>query len=258
MRTVVDAALDAQAIEREKGQEDLDLEHLVSAKTAQYRGMSDEELCTRLGVKYDPANKSLWVILTYRMLGITSNKSSEFMKANISVRTIRVESDGGIRESMSLTPFDFSELINETWENSELFTYFDETRFLLVVFKSDGENYRLSGSAFWNMPAALLADDIKKGWDTIRNAVIGGVQFTEKMDRNGKLTFLNNLPKKGDNTAIHIRPHAIKSAYRFSSGVEIGNVKRDASQLPDGQWMTRQSFWLNNDFVAAQIEELRL
>ena len=256
MRTIVDKALDAQSIARDVNQTDFSLEQLVKARVAPFIGISDRELCERLGVEYDSDNKSLWVKLAYRILGVTSYKSSEFMKANITIRSIRKESNGNIIESMSLTPFEFSDFASESWEDSWLFTYLDETRFLFVVFAYDGSDYRLEDCVFWNMPARLLNTDVRDGWEAIKEIVLSGVRFSSKADKNGKISYKNNLPKKGDNPIIHIRPHAVQSAYRFTDGREVGNVERDASELPDGQWMTKQSFWLNNDFVALQIASL--
>ena len=64
---------------------------------------------------------------------------------------------------------------------------------------------------------------------------------------------MNNLPKKNANEIIHIRPHAQKSAYLFSNGQTMGNINRDANELPDGQWMTTQSFWINNEYILEQL-----
>lgn len=258
MRTIVDKALDAQSISRDPAQIELSLEDLVKARIAPFIGYTDRELCERLGIEYETGNKSLWVNLTYRMLGITNNKSSEFMKANITVRTIRKETDGTIVESLSLAPFEFNDLAGESWEESSLYTYLDETRFFFVVFASDGNNYKLQGCVFWNMPAKLLDTTVRDGWEAIKKVVISGVEFTSRIDKHENVSYQNSLPKKGDNPIIHIRPHAKLSAYRFADGQEIGNVDRDASELPDGQWMTKQSFWLNNDFVASQISNLGL
>lgn len=29
----------------------------------------------------------------------------------------------------------------------------------------------------------------------------------------------------------------------------------DAEQLPDGRWMTKQSFWLNNTYILSQLDD---
>ncbi len=91
--------------------------------------------------------------------------------------------------------------------------------------------------------------------ENIRNVIIDGVKFTPKTDKNGKVIYSNNLPNKESNRVIHIRPHAQKSAYRFEDGTEIGNVSRDANELPDGRYMTNQSFWLNNTYVLSQLNK---
>lgn len=258
VRTIVEAALDAQPILRDAGEEGLDLERLIQAKIKRYIGMSDTQLCARFGVDYELKPEARWAKLTYCMLGISSNKSSEFIKANISVRSIREEVDGRVVESMSLAPFEFLSLANETWEESELFTYFEETRFFFVVYKSDGKSYNLKRFAFWNMPAKLLNSDVRKGWENIKNAITRGVKFVERSGANGRCYYENNLPKKCDNQVIHLRPHAKKAAYRFLDGREIGNIKSHASELPDGQWMTKQSFWLNNSFIRDLITKFEI
>ena len=64
----------------------------------------------------------------------------------------------------------------------------------------------------------------------------------------------NNLPKKSDNPIIHIRPHAKKSAYKLKSGYIVGNIERDANELPNGEYMTTQSFWINNTYILSQLK----
>mgnify|MGYP000730241130 FL=1 len=87
------------------------------------------------------------------MLGIKSNKAEEFVKANVVVKTIRVENNNKIKEHMSFPIFRFKELVEEDWGNSTFGNYLRETRFLFVVYKFDenGE-LRLRGAQFWNMP----------------------------------------------------------------------------------------------------------
>ena len=51
-----------------------------------------------------------------------------------------------------------------------------------------------------------------------------------------------------------MRPHATKAAYRFRNGEEYGNVERDANELPNGEFMTTQSFWINNSYIIKQLK----
>ena len=175
------------------------------------------------------------------------------MKANITVRSIRMELNGRIKESLSLAPFEFNELVNESWNNSQLLNYLEETRFLFAAYKSFGGYYKFAGCSFWNMPTKLLDEAVKNGWEEIRQSIMAGIKFTKEPRKNGRFVYENTLPKKSNNSVIHIRPHAKQAAYRFADGTEIGNVERDASELPDGQWMTKQSFWLNNEFIVSQL-----
>lgn len=59
-------------------------------------------------------------------------------------------------ESMSLPSINFRELAEEDYEDSSFCNYFEETKFLFVVYKSNGENYVLKGAQLWNMPASDL------------------------------------------------------------------------------------------------------
>lgn len=212
-------------------------------------GKSDYQLCNELGREYNN-NKAQWIDLSYRMLGIKSNKAEEFEKANIVVKAIRIEENGNIKENMSFPVFKYLDIINEEWEDSELNNYFDETKFLFVVFKKKGDKYYLKGSQFWNMPYEVLNGEVKNGWLKTVNTIRTGVQWNVEVDSNGKNIVRNNLLKKSENRIIHIRPHAQKSYYEYTDGKIIGNGKKsDANVLPDGRYMTNHCFWINNDYI---------
>ena len=239
-----------QIIKDPKELENKTFEDYVISKINRYAGKTDKELCAIFEREYNN-NKSQWIDLAYRMLGIKSNRAEEFEKAQISVKAIRIEENGKIRENSPLPPFKFKDLANEEWEDSELFTYFDETRFLFVVYKKEGDTYTLKGCQMWNMPYNDLNDTVYAGWNDIRDVVIKGVKFTIDNDR-----VLNNFPKKNNNRIIHIRPHAAKSFYVFENGSTYGSGSiSDTDELPDGRRMTKQSFWLNNDYVLAILDE---
>lgn len=229
-------------------------EEIIIDKINSYAGKTDEELCKIFDKEYKN-NKAQWIDLAYRMLGIKSNKAEEFEKANITVKALRIDYKDKIVESSPLPTFKFKELVEETWEESKLFNYLDQQKFLFVVYKKDGDRYVLKGAQLWNIPYSDLNTTVREGWENIRNVIIAGVKFTPKTDKNGKVIYSNNLPNKASNKVIHIRPHAQKSAYKFEDGTEIGNVSRDANELPDGRYMTTQSFWLNNTYVLSQLNK---
>ena len=111
------------------------------------------------------------------------------------------------------------------------------------------------------MPFDHLNRIVYDGWRNIHYLVKNRmVEFELKETRRGYIV-KNNLPKKSDNPIIHIRPHAQKSAYAIHMNdgriYESGNINRDANMLPQGDWMTTQSFWINNNYFLEYILEFR-
>lgn len=64
-----------------------------------------------------------------KILGIRDEHADEFVKANIRVKTIRVEENNSIKENMSFSPFKFMELVNQDFENSELHKFLRRRNF---------------------------------------------------------------------------------------------------------------------------------
>ena len=72
--------------------------------------------------------------------------------------------------------------------------------------------------------------------------------------KDGKIIVSNDLPKKSETKIFHLRPHARKSKYVIN-GIEYGNGNcKDTDELPNGDKMTKQSFWLNNSYIIKIIE----
>lgn len=230
-------------------------EEIIEDIVMKYVGMSDKELCELFGREYNN-NKAQWNDLACKILGIRDEHADEFEKANIKVKTIRIEENNTMRESMSFPPFKFMDLVEEEYEDSALHDYFDETRLFFFVWKRDGDVYRVKGCQLWNMPHLDLNVTVRKEWEQYRHIIQYGVKFTKCVDSSGKMSFKNNLPNKSETEVIHVRSHATKAAYRFKNGEEYGNVERDANMLPSGEYMTTQSFWINNSYILKQLKRL--
>lgn len=229
-------------------------EKLIIGKLNAYKGKTDKELCKIFGREYNN-NKAQWTDLVYRMLGIKSNKAEEFRKAGITVKVIRLNENKKMIESLSFPPFRYQALIEEKWEESSLHDYFEENKFLFVVFSSIGDCYRLSGCKLWNMPYAELDTIVRAGWYNVVETINKGVKLEIVTTAKGTIV-RNNLLKKSENEIIHVRPHASKRFFEFPDGTVIGaGTRTHANQLPDGTWMTNYSFWLNNDYVMKQLKE---
>lgn len=215
------------------------LEEYIIGKVKPYYGMTQLQLKERFGVESDA--KSLNEILLARMLGVKGRiaHTEEFQKAGIVPKTIRVQKDGTIKESMSFPTFDFIELSKEEiWEDSELYNYLAPTKFLFVIFQEQqpGE-YVFDRIQFWNIPNTDL-EEVRKVWERTVQNIRNGVRLVQT-----PRGICNDLPKKTENPVAHVRPH--------------GKDGKDTLPLPDGRQMTKQCFWLNNTYIETQIKEGR-
>lgn len=178
-------------------------------------------------------------LILAKMLGVEGkiSQTEEFKKAGIIPKTIRVQRNGKIKESMSFPTFDFIELSREaSWEESELYNYLAPTKFMFVIFKEqdDGE-YVFERVMFWNIPNDDL-EEVRIVWERTVNTIRKGVTLIET-----PRGISNDLPKQSDSPVAHVRPH--------------GKDASDKLPLPDGRMMTKQCFWLNNSYIAEQIKE---
>lgn len=229
-------------------------EELIQEKINMFINKTDVEISGLLKFPYT-GNKAQWSSIVFRMLGIKSNKAKEFEKANVKVKTIRVESNGKIKEHMPLPAFDFLDLIKENkWEESMLYEYFEKTKFLFVVFKKEEGNYLLKGCQFWNMPQNDLNEEVRVVWENTIKTILDGIELNYVI-KESSATVYNNLPSSKDNRVAHVRPHSQKRFYILKDGTKIGNGGySDASKLPDGRWMQKQSFWINNSYLQDQLD----
>lgn len=204
-----------------------------------YYGKTRNELKAMFGI--DSTAKSINDRLLAKMLNITGHiaNTEEFQKAGIVPKTIRVQRNGSIKESMSFPTFDFIKLSQEScWEESEFYDYLAPTKFMFVIFqeREDGE-YVFDRIMFWNMPPDDL-DEVGKVWERTVQTIRDGVELVPTP--NG---VRNNLPKQTESRVAHVRPHAKDAS--------------DTLPLPDGRMMTKQCFWLNNTYIRQQIEKHR-
>ena len=216
-----------------------------------YKGKTQKELMKEFNIDSKAKNINSMIISRMFNVKIELAKTEEFLKAKIIPKTIRIEKNGTIKESMSFPDFDFKELIEEKWDNSTLREELETTKYLLCIFKNDGRDYIFKGIKLWNMPEITINDIVKPFWLKTKQTIINGIKFTIS-DNCVK----NNLPGISDNGVIHVRPHAGKSAYKLNNGYIKGDITKYANQLPNGEWMTKQCFWFNNTYIKSLIEDL--
>lgn len=224
-------------------------EDYVKNKLSEYIGKSEKELSELFNIT---KSKNRYSRIVLKILGVNTNNAEEFEKANIVVKTIRVQKNNNVKESISFPTFNILELLNETWEESGLRNTLAETKFLFIIFKETDKGYILSNSKFWNIDENILDKVVKKEWKLIKEK-FNDIQLVQKSRSNG-VRFENNLPKKSETEIIHVRPHASKSAYLID-GIKYGNgnLERDTDLLPNGDRMVKQCFWINNNYIVDNI-----
>lgn len=220
-----------------KGKTEEAFEDYVVHKIDSYCNKSVSDLCDLFCVEFQKKPKNLEAMLAYRMLGIKGNSAEEFEKANVVVKTIRIEKNNKIKQNMSFPTFKFKELIEEEWEDSTFGNYLRETRFLFVVYKFDQhDELRLKGCQFWNIPYDDLEGSVRTVWEKTQKVIREGLKIER---RNGKN--YNNFPKSSENPVCHVRPH--------------GQDSKDTYELPDGRQYSKQCFWLNNSYILSQLDK---
>lgn len=161
------------------------------------------------------------------------NRSEEFLKAGLTMKTIRVQANGIIKEAMSFENIDYIEVAEcEDWIESRLYELFS-SRFMFVVFREKTEykeDYVLDDVFFWTMPQKDL-ELAEEYWNHIKDNVLAG-HISE-----------DYWWKSTDKKRFHVRPKAQKAT--------------DLAPTPDGKGAKKFCYWFNNDYVREIIENRR-
>jgi DNA mismatch repair protein MutH len=230
------------------------IEEIVIERFSQYYGLNVDEISKKTGVALDfNDSKNFYSKVSHAILNIELDKEiEEFEKANIEIKTIRVESNDDIIQSISFPAFRFEQIFQENWISSEM-NEIVEKKFIFIFFKNEGNSYRLEKVKFWNMPLTGRKE-VRKVWLKTKKIIQEGRIFKDfAKDKLGNIRVsikdnpirLNNLPKISDNLVCHVRPHGSDSTETFPLPIEdkILKVKE----------YSKQCFWLNNTYVRNEI-----
>mgnify|MGYP003313149511 CR=1 FL=1 len=214
------------------------LEEVYKEKLSYYKGKSVNELKIRFKLGN---SKQLTFNIAQRMLGLQGKDSStvEMLDAGIKLKTVRLRKNGVPHEAMSFPAFDFTELINTKWEESEIREEFIDWKLMFFVFQDDENGVcRFDRVQFWNIPNSIVDGKIKHMYEDAAALIKNGEALTFE---NGKIVDRFAKEKRNGNGVCHIRPH--------------GRNKKDTFKLPvvDKETKlseyTKQSFWFNSNFV---------
>lgn len=200
-------------------------EDVIIEKFTKYYGFSEQELIDEFNLSINLKAKNKNHVFAKSILGINKNKIEEFEKAEIELKTIKLEATGTLKESMSFAQIKYKEIINENWEDSYLYNKLTK-RFFFVIFQKDKNNIaRLKKVMFWTMPTKDL-EIAKKFWKhTKTNIEQGDYQ---------------NFWKLKDHKVCHVRPKGANS--------------KDLMETPQGTFEKKKCYWLNSNYIKNAIQ----
>jgi DNA mismatch repair protein MutH len=216
------------------------IEEIVVAKFKPYYGKTVEQILANTGVELNTTAKSFYANLTKAILGIELDKEiEEFEKAEIIVKTVRLNKHTLPKESISFPNFKYKEIVNEEWDDSN-FKDILEHKFLFVFFQFENEQLVLIKVKFWNMPYSDILE-AEKVWVKTKDIVSKG-EIVKKVIGSRRFT---NFPNKSFNSVAHVRPHATNAADTYPLAT--------IDKLTKAKEYTKHCFWLNNNYVRDEI-----
>lgn len=217
------------------------VDDVLKGRFAPYVGLGYSEICKKLDINPITAKSKYFVIAH----AIASNKkignvnlSEEFVKSGLTMKTIRINKNGKIKESMSFENIDYQEVYDcDEWTDSRLYELFT-SRFMFVIFKETDNllslpngktesEYKLDKVAFWTMPQADL-NVAMQYWENIRQCV--------KDDHISPEYFWGIK----DNRDFHVRPKA--------------TLAKDMVDTPNGTKAKKYCYWFNAKYVKNIID----
>ena len=212
-------------------------EEYVNNIINKYKGKSQKELMKELSINSNA--KNINSLLINKMFNVRSNlaETEEFQKANIVPKTIRIEENGRIKESISFPAFKYTDIVNQDWKTCDLREELETTKYMFFVFKKVNNEYIFKGIKLWNMPELDIETSVMEMWKATYNTIKSG--NIVKSITNGKRK--TNFVGLSDNEVCHVRPHG-----RNSKDVYPLPVK---DKLTGASCYTKHCFWINNNYL---------
>lgn len=215
-------------------------EDILTDRIMKFKGFDYKEIANKLGLRISSKDKSRYARIVKGILlkGLKDfDEAEELHKAGIIVKTIRIEDNGNIKESMSFENINYEEVyeIGE-WVESRWYEIVT-SRFMFVIFRTstteyawdDEPRYILDKVLFWTMPVEDISN-AEQYWKNIRENVLA-----DTLDNN------NTFWKLADHNNFHVRPKAQNSKDKYFS--PISNAK-----------VPKKAYWFNNEYVKKIIQ----
>ena len=147
---------------------------------------------------------------------------------------------------MSFPHFVYKDIVNQDWEDSDIFNKFYSTKFLFVIFKKTKGEYRLSDVKLWNMPYQEIEKYVKPVFEQTKEVVAKGEIVKQSM--NGK--YYTNFLGSTFNGVCHVRPHDQKGIKKTQKGLElpVPDILTGLTRY------TKHCFWLDKNYISSILK----
>tara|TARA_Y100000815_G_C13332196_1_gene496454 strand:+ start:956 stop:2356 length:1401 start_codon:yes stop_codon:yes gene_type:complete len=217
------------------------IEELVEANFIPFYGLTLNQIEKNFGLSLNNNAKNYFANLTNAILGIELDKKiEEFEKADIIVKTVRLQENNLPKENISFPTFKYTELIQMDWEDSE-FKNILESKFFFVFYQYEGDDLILKKVLFWNMPQSDILE-AKIVWNRMKDTITKGNIVKEVTEKGIRKTY---FPKQLENRVSHVRPHARNASDTYPLPV--------ADNLTGLTEYTKHCFWLNTGYIRDEI-----
>lgn len=222
--------------------QDHSIEDILRRRFAPFIGRTYTEICKMLQEPIS-SSKAKYFELANKIAskGTISNinRSEEFQKSGLTMKTIRLQSDGRLKESMSFENIDYYEVLDcDEWVDSRLYELFS-SQFLFVLWRETDTvlelpngrcepEYRLEKTSFWTMSQEDLKT-AEKYWKNIRHTVL-----SNQIDPQ-------HFWRASDKRKFHVRPK--------------GRNATDMTPNPHGGMVRKYCYWFNAQYVKHIIED---
>ncbi len=237
-------------LDKVKDMQAFSLEAYVLDKFRPWFGKTEDELGYTFNVTTNAKNR--YSVYADRIFKVSSlENSEEFQKADISVKTIRIQKGGNIKEKMSFPQMDFEEVASTPWEESSVREYFADKRFLFLIYKETDKGYVFDNAFFYNFTDSIIDEFIgytyKKTQEILKSENIVTSKEIKTIKGESKVVHSTNFVGIKENPICHVRPHA--------------RDFNDQNPLPVQDKLTgytsyeKQCFWIDTRFIKAIIED---
>lgn len=227
-----------------------------------YGGKTLAELKELLGIDLDISTKDFASKCILKMFGAGCkrlNQILDFQKAGIIAKTITITPNWNRTEDMKLSSVDFDEWLDRDveFEESDVYTYFNELSFLFPIFcEYDSTNPSktvFEGFKRFAFDDEFIENDVKKMWEDSRNLVytdtlkweyIISEKTGEKIiNKSGGYKGAPNLPKSSEYTV-------------FFRGGAADSSEKSKTEKVNGIKMLSQFFWLKGSYITHKLKSL--